>query len=78
MAARMRESPRRASPATRAARQLDRLATVGFTDSLVRLFSNDDPLLRHLRGAGLLALDLCAPVRKFIARRMIYGARAWP
>lgn len=60
------------------ARQLDRLATVGFTDSLVRLFSNDDPLLRHLRGAGLLALDLCAPARNFIARRMIFGARAWP
>jgi 2-octaprenyl-6-methoxyphenol hydroxylase len=59
-------------------RQLDRIATVGFTDSLVRLFSNDDLLLRHLRGAGLLALDLFAPARKFIARRMIYGARAWP
>ncbi|WP_417066861.1 FAD-dependent monooxygenase [Niveibacterium terrae] len=60
------------------ARRLDRFSTVGFTDSLVRLFSNDDPLLRHLRGAGLFALDLFAPARKFIARRMIYGARAWP
>lgn len=60
------------------ARRLDRFSTVGFTDSLVRLFSNDDPLLRHLRGAGLFALDLFAPARRFIARRMIFGARAWP
>lgn len=59
------------------ARQLDRHAAIGFTDLLVRLFSNDNPLLRHARGAGLLALDLLAPARSFIARRMMFGARAW-
>lgn len=60
------------------ARLLDRQGTIGFTDSLVRLFSNADPLLRGLRGAGLLALDLAPPLRHFVARRMVFGARAWP
>ncbi|NWG32149.1 MAG: FAD-dependent monooxygenase [Rhodocyclaceae bacterium] len=60
-----------------ARRRLDRLATVEFTGSLVRLFSNDIGPLRHLRGAGLLALDLCPPARSFLARRMMFGARAW-
>lgn len=58
-------------------RRLDRAATVGFTDSLVRLFSNDIAPLRHLRGAGLLALDLFPPARSFLARRMMFGARGW-
>jgi 2-octaprenyl-6-methoxyphenol hydroxylase len=61
-----------------AQRRLDRLGTIGFTDSLVRLFSNDRPLLRHARGAGLLALDLIPPLRHFLAKRMMFGARAWP
>ena len=60
-----------------ARRRLDRYAAAGFTDALVRLFSNDLPPLRHLRGAGLLALDLCAPARRFLARRMMFGARGW-
>lgn len=59
------------------ARRLDRNAAIGFTDALVRLFSNANPLLKHARGAGLLALDLVAPARSFIARRMMFGARAW-
>ncbi len=58
-------------------RRLDRLATVEFTGGLVRLFSNDFGPLKHLRGAGLLALDLCPPARSFLARRMMFGARAW-
>lgn len=60
-----------------AARKLDRNAAVGFTDALVRLFGNDNPLLRHGRGAGLLALDLLPPARHFVARRMMFGARGW-
>lgn len=58
-------------------RRLDRDGGVAFTDSIVRLFSNDLPPLRCARGLGLLALDLCPPLRHFIARRMIWGARAW-
>lgn len=59
-------------------RGLDRAGTIGFTDGLIRVFSNDSTLLRPLRGAGLLALDMCGPLRGFVARRMMFGARAWP
>lgn len=59
------------------ARRFDRRGAIGFTDTLVRLFSNDNPLLRHARGAGLLALDLLPPARHFVARRMMFGARGW-
>ncbi len=59
-------------------RQLDRRGSMTFTDGIVRLFSNDLPPLRVARGAGLLALDLFPPLRHFVARRMIWGARAWP
>lgn len=60
-----------------ARRCCDRTATVGFTDGLVRLFSNDWVPLRHLRGAGLLMLDLLPSARSFLARRMMLGARGW-
>ncbi len=61
-----------------ARRTLDRRGTIHFTDSLVRLFSHPSPVLSHIRGGGLFALDLCAPLRHFVARRMMFGARAWP
>lgn len=60
-----------------ARRRIDRAATVGFTDALVRLFSNAIPPLLLARGAGLFALDLCPPARSFLARRMMFGARGW-
>jgi 2-octaprenyl-6-methoxyphenol hydroxylase len=60
-----------------AARRVDRSATIGFTDTLARLFPNDFAPLAHARGAGLLALDLLPPARSFLARRMMFGARAW-
>lgn len=59
-------------------RRLDRFGTIRFTDGLVRLFSNDLAPLRHARGAGLFLLDVCPPLRHFVARRMMFGARAWP
>ena len=59
-------------------RQPDRRGSMAFTDSIVRLFSNDIPPLRFTRGLGLLALDLYPPLRHFVAKRMIWGARAWP
>lgn len=58
-------------------RQTDRIGSTLFTDGIVRLFSNDIPPLKALRGLGLLALDLAPPLRHFVARRMIWGARAW-
>ncbi|MDQ5946431.1 MAG: 2-octaprenyl-6-methoxyphenol hydroxylase, partial [Pseudomonadota bacterium] len=59
-------------------RRVDRYGSAAFTDSIVRAFSNDFPPLRTLRGLGLLALDLCPAAKKFVAGRMIWGARAWP
>ncbi|MBS1210568.1 MAG: ubiH [Proteobacteria bacterium] len=59
-------------------RRPDREGAAAFTDLLVETFSSDLPLLPDLRGLGLLALDALPPLRHFVARRMIYGARAWP
>ncbi len=58
-----------------AARRIDRQGVIGLTDGLVRLFSNDLPVLREGRGLALLALDLLPPLRGFLARRMMYGMR---
>lgn len=60
------------------ARRLDRQGGALFTDSIVRAFSSDFAPLKLARGLGLLALDLFPPARHFIAKRMIWGARAWP
>ena len=59
-------------------RGLDRYAGIGFTDFLVRVFSNSVPPLAVARGAGLAMLDILPPARHFLARRMIFGARALP
>ena len=59
-------------------RRIDRNGSMAFTDGLVHVFSNDLAPLRTARGLSLLALDLLPPLRHFIARRMIWGARAWP
>lgn len=56
-------------------RRVDVLGGVGFTDFLVRVFSNDIGPLRHVRGLGLLALEVFPPLKTFVARRMIFGAR---
>jgi 2-octaprenyl-6-methoxyphenol hydroxylase len=61
-----------------ARRQLDRAGVVGFTDGLIRLFANDNPVLKLARGGGLALLDALPPARDFVARRMMFGARAWP
>ncbi|MBD5802113.1 2-octaprenyl-6-methoxyphenol hydroxylase [Azoarcus sp. Aa7] len=64
--------------AWRDARRLDRFGAINFTDGLVRIFSNDFAPLHHARGAALFALDMLPPLRHFLARRMMFGARAWP
>lgn len=56
-------------------RRTDVLGGVGFTDFLIRVFSNDIAPLRHARGLGLLALEVLPPLKSFVARRMIFGAR---
>ena len=59
----------------RAARRLDRSATIVVTHGLVHLFSNDFLPLHAARGAGMTLLGSIAPLRNFVARRMIFGAR---
>ena len=59
-------------------RQTDRWGAAGFTDGIVRTFSTPFPMLNAARGIALSALDLIGPLRHFVARRMIWGARAWP
>ena len=56
-------------------RRVDVLGGVGFTEFLLRTFSNDIAPLRHARGLGLLALEVFPPLKSFVARRMIFGAR---
>jgi len=54
-------------------RNLDRNAGIRFTDGLVRLFSNDLPLLAATRAASLSLLDSLPGVKKFVAKRMMFG-----
>ena len=56
-------------------RRFDRIATILFTDSLIRLFCKDIPLLNSLRGCGLAAFGATASAKNFLARRMMFGAR---
>lgn len=42
---------------------------VRYTDSLVRVFSNDNFLLGHARAGGLIAVDRVAPIRKWLTRQ---------
>lgn len=55
-------------------RRADVIGGLGFTDFLVRAFSNDLGPLRHARGLGLLALEAFPPAKAFVARRMMFGA----
>ena len=61
-----------------ASRRLDRIGTIRFTDLLARVFTFDSALMRAGRGAALTCFDLLPPARRFLARRMIFGASAWP
>jgi 2-octaprenyl-6-methoxyphenol hydroxylase len=60
--------------AYRADRRIDREAGIRFTDGLVRLFSNDLPLVSPGRAAALTALDCLPFAKKFVAKRMMFGA----
>lgn len=58
----------------RSARCVDRNAGIGFTDSLVRIFSNDLPLLSSGRGWALSFLNHLPLAKHFVAKRMMFGA----
>ena len=58
-----------------AGRRLDTGGGIFFTDLLVRGFSNDLPVLREARAAALSVLDVLPPLKNFVVRRMIFGAK---
>ncbi|MDT8388575.1 MAG: 2-octaprenyl-6-methoxyphenyl hydroxylase [Thiogranum sp.] len=49
-------------------RETDHGRVVWFTDGMVRLFSNSYPPLAWARNTGMLALDLCPPVKRLFGR----------
>jgi len=60
-----------------ARRAQDRTRVAGFTDQLVRLFSNATPGLSDARHLGLLALDLVAPIKAAVMRQNLgFGGHA--
>lgn len=61
--------------AWRKRRGMDRDATVRATDAYVSLFSNDLAPLRAARGIGLALVDALPPLRRLVARRMMFGVR---
>ncbi len=56
-------------------RQIDSSAGRIFTDSLVKLFTNENKILKQACGLGLSILDCLPPLKRFISRRMIFGAK---
>ena len=56
-------------------RRFDRIATILFTDSLIRLFCKDIPFLSGARGLGLTVFGATSSAKNFLARRMMFGAR---
>lgn len=58
-----------------ARRALDRRFTIGATDTLARLFTVEAGPLPLLRGAALTALEFVSPLKKAIARQMMFGQR---
>jgi len=61
--------------AWRKRRAADRATMVRTTDAYVSLFSNDLGPLRVARGAGLTLVDTVPALRRFVARRMMFGER---
>jgi 2-octaprenyl-6-methoxyphenol hydroxylase len=49
-------------------RQTDQRRVVAFTDSMVRLFGQSLPPVAWLRDAGMLALDICPPAKRWFGR----------
>ncbi|MFP6556897.1 UbiH/UbiF/VisC/COQ6 family ubiquinone biosynthesis hydroxylase [Paraburkholderia sp. B3] len=56
-------------------RAFDRRMTIGATDTLARLFTVDVAPLATLRGLALTALEFVPPVKKALARQMMFGQR---
>jgi 2-octaprenyl-6-methoxyphenol hydroxylase len=61
--------------AYRARRRLDRYGGIFFTDMLLSLFTNDSAPLRAARSFVITALDAVPAAKRFLMKRMIFGAR---
>jgi 2-octaprenyl-6-methoxyphenol hydroxylase len=61
-----------------AQRRFDAAATIGATELLARGFLGDNALARAARGVALTSFDVLPPLRRFFARRMIFGPSALP
>jgi len=48
--------------------QSDQDAVIQYTSNLVSVFSNNNPLLGHLRGAGLTVMDMLPPAKNWLAK----------
>ena len=58
-----------------AGRRVDTQGGIFFTDMLVRGFSNRLTGLHLARGLAISALDMLPPLKSFVVRRMIFGAK---
>jgi len=58
-----------------AGRRMDTQGGIFFTDMLVRGFSNRLKGLHLVRGLAISALDMLPPLKSFVVRRMIFGAK---
>ena len=56
-------------------RQRDKHIGRTFTDSLIRLFTADLPLVQTCGGIGLTVLDCLPPAKRLVARQMIFGTK---
>ena len=56
-------------------RQPDRVALLATTDFLARSFTFPAPILATLRGLGLGAVGQISPLKRLIARSMMFGWR---
>ena len=54
-------------------RRFDRIGTILFTDSLIRLFRKDIPPLAHARSLALAAFSALPGAKTFLSRRMLFG-----
>ena len=59
-----------------AQRSADREGVIGFTDTLVRMFSTSHPLVAAARDAGLLLFDVLPPAKRALSRVSLgFGSR---
>lgn len=58
-----------------ALRRKDAGVVTAFTDNLISFFDRPNPVFKHARSLGMLAMDQIGPLRRGFARRMVYGVK---